>query len=321
MAPEPAAGVKRGLPGRGERRSQSLRSYEEPAVRLSLILLPRGVHGEKDTLITIGQAAEQAGLDRVWFGDHIVYPVEIQSAYPGTNGALGFNPATPQLDLTVAMTVVALATERVGIGTAVVVLAQRHPVAFAKQLASLDVVCGGRLSLGIGVGWCAEEFAALGAPFERRGARTDEYVAAMRALWSEPQPAFNGEFVRFPPVYCNPKPAQPGGPPIWIGGYGEAAHARVARYGAGFLAGARLSDPDEVVRLRRDLNQRAADLGRPDAGRIGVQTTFWMPDRAAYRRRLREMRDAGLDEAAIPLQGRSSAEVRDFILGLPDLLV
>jgi probable F420-dependent oxidoreductase len=271
-------------------------------------------------LVTVGRAAEQAGLARVWFGDHIVYPVEIRSTYPGTGGALGFNPATPQLDLTVAMTVMAMTTERVGLGTSVVVLAQRNPVAFAKQLASLDVVSGGRLSLGVGVGWCAEEFEALGAPFERRGARTDEYLKAMQALWTEPQPSFDGAFVKFAPLYCNPKPTQPGGPEIWIGGYGEAAYNRVARYGVGFLAGARLSDPEEVVRLKRDLRQRATDLGRPDADRIGLQTTFWLSDRPAYSRRLREMRDAGLEEACIPLQGRSAAEVRDFILSIPDLL-
>jgi len=289
-------------------------------VRLSLILLPRGVHGTRETLTAVGEAAEQAGLSRVWFGDHIVYPVEIASTYPGTGGALGYNAETPQLDLTVAMTVVALATERVGIGTSVVVLAQRNPVAFAKQLASLDVICGGRLALGIGVGWCAEEFAALGAPFARRGARTDEYVAAMRTLWTEPQPAFDGEFVKFAPLYCNPKPVQPGGPQIWIGGYGEAAYERTARYGAGFLAGARLADPEAALRLRQDIRRRAADLGRPDAERIGLQTTFWIPDHAAFGRRLREMRDAGLEEACIPLQGRSTAEVRDFILSIPDLL-
>jgi probable F420-dependent oxidoreductase len=289
-------------------------------MRLSTILLPRGAQGTRETLIAIGQAAEQAGLSKVWFGDHIVYPVEIKSIYPGTGGALGFNPATPQLDLIVAMTVVALATERVGVGTSVVVLAQRNPVAFAKQLASLDVISGGRLSLGVGVGWCAEEFEALGVPFERRGARTDEYLQAMRVLWTEPEPAFDGEFVKFAPVYCNPKPVQPGGPQIWIGGYGEAALDRVARHGAGFLAGARLSDPEEVVRLKRLLRQRAADLGRPDADQIGLQTTFWIPDRDAYARRLREMRDAGLDEACVPVQGKSPAEVRDFILSIPDLV-
>jgi len=289
-------------------------------MRLSLILLPRGVHGTRETLTAIGEAAEQAGLARVWFGDHIVYPVEIKSIYPGTGGALGFNGATAQLDVTVAMTVLALATQHVGIGTSVVVVAQRNPIEFAKQMASLDVVSGGRLSLGIGVGWCEEEFEALGRPFARRGARTDEYLDVMRTLWTEPQPSFDGEFVKFAPVHCNPKPVQAGGPEIWIGGYGEAAFNRVARHGVGFLAGARLSDPEEVVRLKRDLRQRAADLGRADAARIGVQTTFWMADRDAYRRRLKEMADAGLDEACIPLQGKSAAEVRDFILAIPDLV-
>jgi len=289
-------------------------------MRLSLILLPRGLHGTREALSAIGQAAQQAGLARVWLGDHVVYPVEIRSTYPGTGGALAFNGATPQLDLTVAMMLVAMASETVGVGSAVVVLAQRNPVAFAKQMASLDLVTGGRVALGVGVGWCAEEFEALGVPFARRGARTDEYIQALRTLWTEPQPALEGEFIRFAPVHCNPKPAQAGGPPIWIGGYGEAAHARAARLGDGFIAGARLSDPEEAARIRRDIRRRAADLGRADADRINLAVSFGLPDRPAFAARLKEMRDAGVDEAAIPLQGRSLAEIRDFVLGIPDLV-
>ncbi len=289
-------------------------------MRLSLILLPRGAHGTREALVAVAQAAEAAGLHRVWFGDHIIYPVEILSTYPGTGGALGFNARTPQLDLTVAMTLFATATEKVGMGTSVVVPAQRNPVAFAKQMASLDLVSGGRLALGIGVGWCAEEFEALGVPFARRGARTDEYVKAMQTLWTDPEPAFEGEFVSFAPIHCNPKPAQAGGPPIWIGGYGDAALARTARYGRGFIAGARLSDPEEAARIKATIRHKAADLGREDADRIELATTFGLPDRAAFAARLRELRDAGVDEAAIPLQGRSLEEIGDCIAQIPDLL-
>lgn len=284
---------------------------------LSTGLMARGRQGSKETLIAIGQAAEEAGLSKVWFGDHIVYPVEYESKYPGTGGRLSYNPSSPQLDVTVAMTIVAATTERVGVGTSIVVLGERNPVWFAKQLASLDHISGGRLSLGIGTGWCREEYEALGVPWERRGARTDEYVAAMRTLWTDDTPSFDGEFVSFPPIYCNPKPVQPGGPEIWIGGYGEAAYDRVARYGVGLVGG---GTPEEVAKRTADLQARARDLGREDADEIGLMAQFWLPDRNELSRRIRELRDAGLKEMCVPVQGKSPEEAREFVLSIPELL-
>jgi probable F420-dependent oxidoreductase len=283
---------------------------------LSTGLMARGRQGTKDTLVAIGQAAEAAGLARVWFGDHVVYPVDYAPNYPG-GGRLNYNPESPQLDVLVAMTIIASVTERVGVGTSVVVIAQRNPVWFAKQIASLDAVSGGRVALGIGVGWCREEFEALGVPFERRGARTDEYVDVLRTLWTDPTPSYDGEFVKFPPLYCNPKPTQPAGPEIWIGGYGEAAFDRVARYGVGLVGG---GTPELVAERTVDLQARARALGRADADDIGLLMQFWIPDRKELGRQLRELREAGLKEACIPVQGKSPEEARDFVLSLPELL-
>ena len=286
-------------------------------MRLATGLMARGRLGSPEVLAAIGHAAEEAGMARVWFGDHVVYPVEYEPKYPSPTGRIGYNPAAPQLDVVVAMTWLCAATTRVGVGTSVMVVAERQPVWLAKQLASLDRLSGGRVSLGIGVGWCAEEYAALGVPFARRGARTDEYIRAMQTLWTEEQPAFDGEFVSFPPLYCNPKPARVGGIPLWVGGFGSAAFDRVARYGTGWVAGK--ADPAVLASSIREIRARAADLGRdPDA--IEVTTQIWQTDRAELGAMLRALRDVGVTEACVPVQGKDPSAVTDYIRSIPDLL-
>jgi len=286
---------------------------------LSTGLMARGRLGAPEMLAAIGQAAEEAGLPRVWFGDHVVYPVDYAPNYPSPSGRLNYNPASSQIDVVVAMSWLCASTSTVGVGTSVMVVAQRQLVWLAKQLASLDAMSGGRLTLGIGVGWCGEEFESLGVPFEHRGSRTDEYVRAMQVLWTEEVPAFSGRFVSFPPLYCNPKPAQAGGPPIWVGGGGKAAFERVARYGAGWVAGG--APPDELARDIVAIRRRAAELGREDADDIGLLVQgVWRPDRDDLRRHLRDLRAAGVTEAVVPVQGKTPAEARDFVLSIPELL-
>lgn len=286
-------------------------------MELATGLMPRGRLGSPDVLSAIGRAADEAGLARVWFGDHVVYPVEYAPKYPSPTGRIGYDPASPQLDVLLAMSWVCAATTRVGVGTSVMVVGERQPVWLAKQLASLDRLSAGRVTLGIGVGWCAEEYEALGVPFARRGARTDEYVRAMQTLWTEERPAFEGEFVSFPALYCNPKPVRPEGVPIWVGGFGPAAFDRVARYGAGWVAGK--ADPLALEPAIAEIRKRAADLGR-DPATIGVTTQIWQTDRAALGAMLRELRDVGVTEACVPVQGKTPEAVTDYIRAIPDLL-
>jgi probable F420-dependent oxidoreductase len=132
------------------------------------------------------------------------------------------------LEAIVTMTYVAAVTERVRLGTSVIVLPQREPVLVAKQAATLDVLSHGRLILGIGAGWNEREFGFLGASFGDRGRRLDEYIQALRALWSTPDARFAGQFVRFEDTSFRPQPVQPGGPPIWLGGGSRAALRRAA---------------------------------------------------------------------------------------------
>jgi probable F420-dependent oxidoreductase len=170
--------------------------------------------------------AERSGLAAVFMGEHMVYPTE-----PG----LGLSgPEDPILDPLVALSFVAARTTTMRLGTGILLLPQRHPVHLAKELASLDRLSGGRLLLGIGVGYLEAELRALGVDPATRGVRADEYLAAMRELWASPTPRFAGRFVSFDQVDAHPRPLRPQGPPILVGGHGAAAYRRAATAGDGW---------------------------------------------------------------------------------------
>ncbi len=178
---------------------------------------------------------EELGFESVWAVEHVVMCVEYASRYPyDPSGRSPFRADTVQPDPLVWLTWVAAATERLNLGTAILILPQHNPVVLAKTLASLDRLSGGRMKLGIGVGWVREEAEAVGTRFDDRGRRTDESIQAMRALWSQPVARFAGESVRFEGVVCEPRPVQPGGVPILVGGHSRAAARRAGRLGDGF---------------------------------------------------------------------------------------
>jgi probable F420-dependent oxidoreductase len=170
---------------------------------------------------TTAVRAEQLGYDSVWVSDHVVVP----HANVGYLGEGVFDPL-------VTLAVAAGATSRVRLGTTVLIVPYRHPVVTAKMVSTLDALSGGRVILGIGVGWMAAESAMLGVPFAERGAMTDEYLAAMRELWTSPEPSFAGRFTQFRELKFEPRPAQKPHPPIWVGGDSRAALRRAADVGA-----------------------------------------------------------------------------------------
>jgi probable F420-dependent oxidoreductase len=170
----------------------------------------------REALVATVREVEALGYDSVWTTDHVLMAADQQEPY----GTI--------LEAATTLTYVAAITERVRLGTSVIVLPQREPVLVAKQAATLDVLSNGRLILGVGAGWNQREFGFLGASFHDRGRRLDEYIQALRVLWSEPDPHFAGEFVRFGEVSFQPRPIQPGGPPIWLGGGSRAALRRAA---------------------------------------------------------------------------------------------
>ena len=165
--------------------------------------------------------AEQLGYDSVFVSDHVVVP----NAYVDRFGAGIYDPL-------ITLSVLAGATSRVLLGTTVLIVPYRNPVLTAKMVASLDALSGGRVVLGIGAGWVPEESAALGVPFAERGAMTDEYLAAMRELWTSPAPSFAGKYTQFSELRCEPKPIQKPHPPIWVGGHSPAALRRAAAVGS-----------------------------------------------------------------------------------------
>jgi probable F420-dependent oxidoreductase len=183
----------------------------------------------------LGRACEAAGFDSVWTFEHVVAPAGYESRYPYASS--GRAPGLEQVDLPdplIWLTYVGAVTERLRLGTGILILPQRNPLVLAKELASLDALTGGRVILGVGAGWLREEFEALGVPFERRGARTDEYIKALRVLWTGEQATFHGEFVDFTHCISLPRPAR-GTVPITVGGHSEAAARRAGRFGDGYF--------------------------------------------------------------------------------------
>jgi probable F420-dependent oxidoreductase len=211
-----------------------------------------GRYSDGPAAVELAQAAEAAGFDSIWTVEHVVVPHAYQSKYPySPTGRMGAGLEDfPIPDPLIWLAYVAAATRTIKLGTAILILPQRNAVVTAKAVATLDHLAGGgRVLLGIGVGWLAEEFATLGVPFEDRGARTDEYVGAMRALWSQECASFGGRFVSFREVYCRPRPAA-GRIPIIVGGDTVAAARRAGRLGDGYFP-ARGAPAELFAEMRR----------------------------------------------------------------------
>jgi probable F420-dependent oxidoreductase len=207
-----------------------------------------------DVVAGVARAAEAAGFESLWGGEHVVLPDPQAPPSP-------MAPHDRILDPIIALTYCAAVTRRVRLGTGIIILPQRNPLVLAKELASLDALSAGRLIFGIGVGYLEPEFRALGAPFEHRGAVTDEYLAAMRAIWSEAQPAYHGRFVSFAGVQAHPQPVQRPHPPIVVGGRTEAAFRRAVQQGHGWYGFA--LDADGTARALAGLRDAAQRHARP----------------------------------------------------------
>ena len=227
-----------------------------------------GTYVNGPAAVELAQAAEAAGFESIWTVEHVVVPRAYQSTYPySPTGRMGSGLEDfPIPDPLIWMAYVAAATRTIKLGTAILILPQRNPVVTAKAVATLDHMAGGgRVLLGIGVGWLAEEFRTLGVPFEDRGARTDDYVGAMRALWSQECASYKGRFVSFDNVFCRPLPPNRS-IPIIVGGDTKLAAQRAGRLGDGYFP-ARTPSPELLDEMRR----AASRAGRnPDEIEITV---------------------------------------------------
>lgn len=204
-------------------------------MQVGLHALGIGTGADPDVIRAVAVAAEAAGFATLWWGEHVVLVDQPRSRYPySADGRIAVPADADWLDPLTGLSFAAAVTSRIRLATGVLLLAEHNPVLVAKQAATLDVLSAGRLTLGVGIGWSAEEFAALGVPFARRGERTAEYVAAMRALWSQDIASFSGEFARFDAVRVNPKPVHGRQIPVVAGGNSDAALRRVAAFADGW---------------------------------------------------------------------------------------
>ena len=213
--------------------------------------------------------AEEMGFEHAWFSDHVILPNTVAPRYPySATGVPRFTVEQPYSDPLTVMAFMAGATSRIKFGTGVLVIPYRPAVLAAKIISTIDYFSGGRVILGIGVGWMEEEFVALGLDtFRQRGKVTDEFIRVFRELWSNEDPEYDGDYVKFSDLKFYPKPAQKPGVPIWVGGNTPPAIRRAARLGDGWIPiGARPPDlfpPDELAKKIGELRDLTEKAGRP----------------------------------------------------------
>jgi probable F420-dependent oxidoreductase len=237
----------------------------ETSMKIGLFAINFGTCGDPETSVKVAQAAEAAGFESVWTGEHIVLPDPALPSFP-------LATTTPMLDTTVALTWIAAHTKRIRLGSGIIVLPLRNPVLLAKELASVDVVSGGRLIVGVGAGWLAPEFEALGVPMEERGGRMDDALRAMRALWTSEHPEHRGSFASFGGVAAYPRPVQRPMPPVVIGGESPAALRRAVTMGNGWYGFA--LTPEQTMQRVEELRRVAEKDGRPaELGELEISVT------------------------------------------------
>src|SRR5262245_54277754 len=240
-------------------------------MRLGLHALGIGAGATRAVIDAVAAAAERSGFATLWSGEHVVMVDQSASRYPySDDGQIAVPAAADWIDPMIGLGFAAAATSTIGIATGVLLLPEHNPPLVAKQAATLDTLSGGRLQLGIGIGWSREEFDALGVPFERRAARTAEYVAAIRTIWRDDIATFDGEFASFESIRVNPKPFGRRQIPVILGGNSDAALRRVAAWGDGWY-GFNVDGVGEVRDRLALLDELCAEAGRSRADlRIAV---------------------------------------------------
>lgn len=278
------------------------------SLRVGVTLGTAGPEAAALTVCRDARSVEAAGFDAIWCFDHVLMPTDRQSLYPfADDGAILWELDDPWFDPLIWLTAIAVSTQRVELGTNILVAALRNPLVLAKQIATIDQLSGGRFSLGVGAGWLLEEFEALGIPTARRGQRLDETLELMQQAWTGATGPFTGEQVRLPrAVHMRPVPAH--AIPILIGGASPAAMRRVARLNAGWIAEPRpAQDPVTMVRAGlHEIYSRAHALG----------CSFRSPVRVVYNAnepldvldsRLDALLEAGVTDVALSIDATDSS--------------
>jgi probable F420-dependent oxidoreductase len=271
-------------------------------MKFGLFGINTGACARPEASAKIARAAEAAGFESLWTGEHVVLPDPQVPPSPAP-------PQHPMLDPAASLAFLAAHTQRVRLGTGIIILPQRNPLVLAKELASVDVLSNGRLIFGLGAGYLKPEFDALGARFDDRGARTDEYIDVLRALWTQPKPSFAGRTVRFSGVDAQPRPVQKPHPPIVVGGMSASALARALARGNGWYGFAR-----DLAAAKGDLagiEAARARTSRPAA--LGALEISITPPRSVDEAGARAYADLGVDRLILLLPGRGEDEALRFV--------
>ncbi|HLZ60250.1 MAG TPA: LLM class F420-dependent oxidoreductase [Ktedonosporobacter sp.] len=265
-----------------------------------------------ETAIQVAQLAEEAGFESLWAGEHVVLP----------DPQVPRSPMAPHdriLDPIVALTYLAAHTSRVRLGTGIIILPQRNPLVLAKELASLDELSGGRLICGIGVGYLEPEFRALGIPFPDRGARTDDYLAAMRAIWTQPSPAYHGRFISFEGVQAHPQRNIP----LVVGGESPAAYRRAVESATGWY-GFNL-DPNATAQALADIRKAIQHSARPqELGDLEISVT---PAEPLTLEDVKRFADMGVHRLIVmplhrmPIHSRDGSAIKDYVTKVGDTFI
>lgn len=241
-------------------------------MKFGFIPINIGESARPDVLARLVQKAEAVGVESLWTFEHTIVPLEYSSKYPyNASGKMAADPDTEFVDPLIALAFAAAHSTTIRLATGVNILAQANPLLLAKQAASIDHLSGGRLMLGFGVGWLEEEFRAMGVPFEKRGARADDYIAAMKKVWSGEVVEHESEFLHWTNFKSYPLPVQRPHPPLIIGGDSGPALRRVARLGDGWFAVD--NKPERLAERLKELAQLAKEAGR-DPAKIEI-SLFW----------------------------------------------
>ncbi|MEE8164994.1 MAG: LLM class F420-dependent oxidoreductase [Myxococcota bacterium] len=259
-----------------------------------------GVFNNPDSMTRLLETVEAAGYESIWTGEHVVLidPQEPPSPVP---------PHAPFVDTIASLAFAAARTERIKIGSGIILLAQRDPIVLAKELAGIDLLSKGRLLFGVGVGYVPGEFEALGIPYEERGARVSEHIEVIRELWTSDAPSFDGRFTSFSGIQSRPRPVQRPHPPIHVGGGSPPAYRRAVAHGDGWYGF--FQDLDATANALQGLKEAAKRVERPASlGRLEISVTPPGPVDADTARRYE---DLGVDRLVLMRGFTDMSEVGD----------
>jgi probable F420-dependent oxidoreductase len=279
-------------------------------MHFGLFAINMGICAQPDVAVRAAQEAEAAGFESVWTGEHVVLPDPQIPPSP-------LPPEHPLLDPAIALAFIAGQTRSIRLGTGIIILPQRNPLLLAKELASLDVVSGGRLLFGLGIGYLRPEFEALGIPFEHKGARAIEYLQAILALWTQPAPAYSGRFVTFHNIQAMPRPSQQPHPPIIIGGHTPPAFRRAVQYGHGWYGFG--LDFTKTESCLNGLQEARASCHRPAAlGELEITVT---PSERLSRDTVQRYADLGVQRLVLYRRAHTDEALLAFIRTTADTLI